>query len=411
MHSICRFLLDKISINQKLIDDWFENKFYNNKPLFYNSVDLRHSKFKIAPIDTNCFPAGFNNLSKSSKQYTKIAINKFLQENYPNANKILILPENHTRNIKYLENMYSFYEIISEQDREVVFGSLIENIENSIRLEVTDNKIIVLNELVRNNDKISTKSGFTPDLIITNNDFTNKPDEIINNLLQPIIPSTTMGWYNREKSAYFNIYNQLSKEISNIIDIDHWLISSLHSKCDNINFKDKYGLDVIADQVDVLIKEIQQKYELYDIKHTPYCYLKANKGTYGMAIMTANSGNQILQINKKERNKMSMIKGNVKNVQIIIQEGIPTADTIQDSICEPLIYLINGNVVGNLFRSNNYRDNKISLNSTGMIFGDLSEIKNNNLNIGLEKKEDVIKVYSLIAKLAALATSVEKEVL
>ncbi len=44
------------------IESWFKKARINAAPFFYTSVDLRHSGLRLAPVDTNLFPAGFNNL-------------------------------------------------------------------------------------------------------------------------------------------------------------------------------------------------------------------------------------------------------------------------------------------------------------------------------------------------------------
>ena len=45
------------------IERWFRLQFIDHQAPFYTSVDLRNSGFKLAPVDTNLFPAGFNNLN------------------------------------------------------------------------------------------------------------------------------------------------------------------------------------------------------------------------------------------------------------------------------------------------------------------------------------------------------------
>ena len=45
------------------IEQWFRSKWLDQEAPFYASVDLRNSGFKISPVDTNLFPAGFNNLN------------------------------------------------------------------------------------------------------------------------------------------------------------------------------------------------------------------------------------------------------------------------------------------------------------------------------------------------------------
>jgi glutamate--cysteine ligase len=407
MSKIHQLLIDKINKNEKLIEDWFQDKFLENKPIFYNSVDLRHSGFKIAPIDTNCFPAGFNNFCELSKSKAQEIVNNFLNENYPNISKILLIPENHTRNIRYLTNVLALQEIISGNGlREVVIGSLIEEMDDRIEIDLENNKKIILDKLIIGNNKIITKSGFESDLIIVNNDFTNQPGNIFKNISQDIIPPLSIGWHNRMKSTHFDVYNQLITQFCELINIDPWLISTFSSKCSGVNFKEKKGIEDLAKKVDEVILNIKEKYSQYNIKSQPYVYVKAEKGTYGIGIMTVQSGQEIIDINKKQRNKMSMIKGNVEVHQVIIQEGVPTIDQVNDVICEPMIYLMDGKIVSSLFRINNDRGIQNSLNSPGMSFRDLNDVKDSELSLGL-KRDEVVKIYSLISRLAALAASCE----
>ena len=260
--------------------------------------------------------------------------------------------------------------------------------------------------MVRNGDKIFTQSGFCPDLIIANNDFTNGVDEILKNISQPIIPSVNLGWYVRRKSVHFDIYNQVVTEFCQLIDLDPWLISTMHRHCEDINFKEQKGTKCLAKYVDELIAKLREKYQQYGIESEPYCYIKADNGTYGMAIMTVKSGAELLEINKKDRNKMNSIKGSIQNTTAIIQEGVITGDLIKDMIAEPMIYLIGGEVVGNLFRINDERGVNISLNSAGMSFCDLSDLSDEDLQLGLDKAS-IAKIYSTIVKLSALAVSLE----
>ena len=47
---------------------WLEARRVESGAPFYSSVDLRHAGYKLAPVDTNLFPAGFNKLSKASRE-------------------------------------------------------------------------------------------------------------------------------------------------------------------------------------------------------------------------------------------------------------------------------------------------------------------------------------------------------
>src|ERR1044072_6022016 len=57
-------LLEQQFINkEKEIEDWFSRQWRLSPAPVYGSVDLRNAGFKLAPVDMNLFPGGFNNLN------------------------------------------------------------------------------------------------------------------------------------------------------------------------------------------------------------------------------------------------------------------------------------------------------------------------------------------------------------
>lgn len=405
MQNITNLLWQKITDNHQRIEDFFAAKFQETPPLFYNSVDIRHAGFKIAPIDTNCFPAGFNNLSNKSKELAKDVADTFLTKHFPNAQKIIIVPEDHTRNLNYLTNVAYLAEILSSK-RDVRVGTMIEGIKENTVIDLENGLFITLHPLKKSDNKLATIDGFEADIAILNNDLTDGIPNLLDNLKTPIIPSQNIGWHNRAKSDHFNIYNNLAIELASILDIDPWFISSIHDSCDHISFKEKKGIEFLAKLVDQTNEKLATKYQEYNINDVPYCYIKADSGTYGIAVWPVANGAEVLEINKKARNKMNMLKGSVQNDQVLVQEGIQTVDKIKDTVSEPMIYMIGGEVIGNLFRTNNARDEKISLNASGATFYDLEQLSDNEIHLG-STKEKVIIVYALIARLAALAAAIE----
>ena len=73
------------------IEQWFRIKWLENQAPFYGSVDLRNSGFKLAPVDMNLFPGGFNNLNPDfaplAVQAASVASEKVCSE----AKKVLII--------------------------------------------------------------------------------------------------------------------------------------------------------------------------------------------------------------------------------------------------------------------------------------------------------------------------------
>ncbi|MEY4060143.1 MAG: hypothetical protein RL551_1399 [Pseudomonadota bacterium] len=84
------------------IERWFRLEWQEHTPPFYCSVDLRNAGFKLAPVDTNLFPGGFNNLSPQMLPLAVQAAMAAIEKICPEAKNLLLIPERHTRNTFYL---------------------------------------------------------------------------------------------------------------------------------------------------------------------------------------------------------------------------------------------------------------------------------------------------------------------
>lgn len=383
MQNVINFKLIK---NLSNIDNWFEEKFNNLTLPFYSSIDLRNSHYKIAAVDANLFPAGFNNLSEESqKTASQLIKDYFAQYQYKKA---LIIPENYTRNKMYIENVFAIEKILQLAGFETKIGLFHNELYNLIKSY----------EIVTKEDSlIKTKSGFIPDVIILNRDMTSHIPSTLENIKQDIIPNPLCGWHSRQKSKYFEIYEEVISEFCREFEIDPWLISALTTNCNDVDFEDDSSLEALATKVDLLLSLIQKKYEEYEIETQPYVFIKANNGTYGMGIITATSGEEILNLNKKKRTKMKKVKDGIKINSVIIQEGVPTIDTFQNSTAEPSVYCIGRTPVCYLYRHNKRKDRYSSLNSTDCEFHDVSKIV----------EEKTLSLWSIVSKLAVLALARE----
>lgn len=383
IQNIIDLIYSLIKKKESTINNWFEESFKNFKPPFYSSIDLRNSGYKIAPVDANLFPAGYNNLSEKSQIFASELMRKYLLK----YKKVLILPENHTRNTKYIANLVALKNIFE-----------LAGIETYVHHEDVD---LSFSAFKKDDNLLITEAGFTPDLIIINNDMTKGIPDILENVTQDIIPSPLLGWYNRNKSRYFEIYKKVVSEFCSEFELDEWLISAYTTGCKNIDFATNQGLEAVAAAIDDMIIKIKDKFEIYNIKEQPYVLIKADKGTYGMGIMTVTSAEDILRINKKNRNKMNKIKEGVKVNSVVVQEGIPTFDRFHESVAEPLIYYIGNYPACYLFRYNSNKDKYSNLNSSGCGFIDISSI--------IEEK--TLLVWNLVSKLAVLAAAKELHLL
>jgi glutamate--cysteine ligase len=174
-----------------------------------------------------------------------------------------------------------------------------------------------------------------------------------------------------------------------------------------VDFKERTNLIRVAKSVDKVIEQTRAKYAQYGISEQPYVYVKADSGTYGMGIMTVRSGEEMFELNKKERNKMQVIKEGMVNSEVIIQEGIPTIDRVEGKPAEPMVYMIDGLPIGGMYRVNANRDGLGNLNAAGMEFvGMCDEAESADVNRKSVKECD-FRAYGLVAAIAALASARE----
>ena len=89
-----------------------------------------------------------------------------------------------------------------------------------------------------------------------------------------------------------------------------------------MNFQERKGENELASIASNMLENINKKYKEYNITQEAYVVVKANAGTYGMGIMIIKNSEDVLNLNRKMRKKMSVIKGGGVITEVIIQEGI-----------------------------------------------------------------------------------------
>lgn len=397
--------------HQAKIESWFRNQWRATPAPFYASVDLRNAGFKLAPVDTNLFPAGFNNLNPAFMPLCIQAVQSALENTCPLAVKILIIPESHTRNKFYLESLATLQDIISRAGYEVHIGSLLENLNEATEFDLPSGKKITLSPVFRTENKLQIEN-FEPCAILLNNDMSTGIPEILEDLEQPILPPLHMGWNRRLKSEHFAIYRKVANEFAEMVDLDPWLFDPLFRNCGEINYMKREGEDCLRKNVTKLLAEIQIKYDQYGIDKKPFVIVKADAGTYGMGIMTVHDADEVVELNRKQRTKMSASKGGQAVTQVIMQEGIYTFETWGDdlSVAEPVVYMLDHFVVGGFYRVHTERGTNENLNAPGMHFEPLAFAESCNVpdpGKAPDANPNRFYAYGVVARLALLAAAHE----
>ena len=379
--SILNYTDPIIAKNLNKIDEWIKKKKEISKPPFYTSTDIRVSENKVVAVDTNIFPAGFNNLSnyflKKSAKNIKMYIEKL---NLP-VERILIIPELHTRNPFYWDNIIAIKKMFEIAGILSDVGLIVDDGTNfMIEFDSSSDLKVKAATVDKSNNKVFV-NDFMPDLILINNDFSTHFPIILKDIDQPVIPPVEVGWHSRRKNIHFDFYNSLVDEFCKIFNMDSNIFQLKTELIKNINVEEYDDRLKVANLINDLKSRIGSEQNIF---------IKSNSGTYGMSVMQVNEGSQLVNLNRSGKKKMKVSKGGKLLSDLIVQEGV-------DSIFgkkEPVYYLIDCKVSGAFYRVNDNKSSRDNLNTRGMYFEPISE---SGLN----------PTISIISQIGSLATGLE----
>jgi len=392
------------------IEHWLRTQWQDRTVPFYASVDLRNSGFKLAPVDTNLFPGGFNNLNPDFQPLCVQAVMSAVEKVCPEARGVLLIPENHTRNLHYLRNVAVLARILRHAGMNVRVGSLLPEITKPTDLDTAGGKKVRLEPLVRRGNRLLVE-GFDPCVVLLNNDLSAGVPEILVNLEQVVLPPPYAGWSTRRKSNHFQAYREVCEEFAHLIGIDPWFLNPYFERCGRINFQERKGEECLEGYVAEILDDIRVKYREYGIKEDPFVIVKADAGTYGMGIMTVKDPAEVRDLNRKQRKKMAVVKEGLQVEEVLVQEGVYTFETVGDAVAEPVVYMIDRFVVGGFYRVHTERGTDQNLNAPGMHFAPLAF----DAPCSSPDPEDPdcppnrFYAYGVVARLALLAAAIELE--
>jgi len=205
----------------------------------------------------------------------------------------------------------------------------------------------------------------------------------------------------------------VAKRFGKLLGIDPWLINPMFGHCGEVNFAEGSGMDCLRGNVDALLTKIRRKYKEYGIHEKPFVVVKADNGTYGMGIMTVRDVKDLDVLNRRTRNKMSVIKDGQEVNQVIIQEGVITHERLNDAVAEPVVYMMDRYVVGGFYRVHAERGVDENLNAPGASFVPLAFEQSAHMpQPGVKPGASApnrFYMYGVIGRLAMLAASYELE--
>jgi glutamate--cysteine ligase len=395
------------------IERWFRLEWMEHTPPFYTSADIRNAGFKLAPVDTNLFPGGWNNLTPAMLPLAVQAAMAAIEKICPEAKNLLLIPESHTRNSFYLSNVARLKQIFTQAGLNVRLGTLDASIDAPTDFELPDGESITVEPLLRSKRRLGLKN-FDPCTVLLNNDLSAGIPEVLENLHeQYLLPPLHAGWAVRRKSQHFQAYEEVAKKFAKLLGMDSWLINPLFSHCGEVNFSEAQGLECVKTHTDALLAKVRRKYKEYGITEKPFVVVKADNGTYGMGIMTVRDAKELEDLNRRTRNKMSVIKDGQEVSRVIIQEGVPTYERMNDAVAEPVVYMMDRYVVGGFYRVHADRGVDENLNAPGakfvpLAFAESTQLPRRGVKPGASAPNRFY-MYGVIGRLAMLAASYELE--
>ncbi len=392
------------------IEHWLRMQWQDHAAPFYCSVDLRNSGHKIAPVDTNLFPGGFNNLNPDFHPLCVQATMAAVEKICPDARGVVLVPENHTRNPYYFQNVAALAAILRHAGMEVRIGSMLPDITQATDFDLPNGAGVTLEPLARRGNRLMV-DDFDPCVVLLNNDLSAGVPEILRGIEQALLPPLHAGWAVRRKSNHFDAYREVAEEFAAEIEIDPWLVNPYFEKCGRINFQERQGEECLEGYVAEILSDIRAKYREYNIDEEPFVIVKADAGTYGMGIMTVKDPSEVRGLNRKQRNKMAVVKEGLEVREVMVQEGVYSYETVNDGVAEPVVYMIDHFVVGGFYRVHAGRGKDENLNAPGMHFAPLAF----DAPCSSPNPDDPdcppnrFYAYGVVGRLALLAASIELE--
>ena len=393
------------------IERWFRLEWMEHTPPFYSSVNLRNAGFKLAPVDTNLFPVGWNNLTPQMLPLAVQAAMAAIEKICPEARNLLVVPESNIADPFYLASLLQLKRIFHQAGLNVRFGSLNPEIKVPTPAPLAEGEALMLEPLIRSDRRLGLKD-FDPCTILLNNDLSAGIPGILEDLHeQYLLPPLHAGWSVRRKSRHFKAYEEITKRFGKLLGIDPWLIHPLFAQCDDVNLSEGLGMECLSTQVDALLGRIRRKYKEYGINEKPFVVIKPDNGTDGVGITTVHDAKELAALG--DISQVSVGKGGQPLSEFILQEGVLTNERVKGAVAEPVVYMMDRYVVGGFYRVNAGRGIDENLNAPGASFAPLAFSDSGRLPQYGEKPgssgPNRFYMYGVVARLAMLAASYELE--
>ncbi len=406
------------------IERWFRLEWMEHTPPFYSAVDIRNAGFKLAPVDTNLFPGGWNNLTKEMLPLAVQAAQAAIEKICPEARNLLVIPENHSKNTFYLANVAQLVRIFHMAGLNVRIGSIDPAIKSPKKIELPNGDTVTLEPVVRTKRRLGLKN-FDPCTILLNNELSAGTPGILEDLHeQYLLPPLHAGWSVRRKSNHLHSYEELSKRFGKLLGIDPWLINPIYARAEGVDVAEGRGIDVLTSHVDAVLTKVRRKYKEYGINEKPFVVVKGgHSGSGSPGVVTVRDAKEVEALIGKARtggaSAPSIKAAASRNIEprepteLIVQEGVLTNERVHNGVAEPVVYMMDRYVVGGFYRvhAEQAADENLKLPGASFVplaFSESAHMPQPGAKPGASAPNRFY-MYGVVGRLAMVAASYEME--
>jgi len=391
------------------IERWLRLEWMEHTPPFYASVALRNAGFKLAPVDTDLFPRGFNHLTEEMLPLAVQAAMAAIEKICPEAQNLLIVPQDDDGPF-HAEHLERLVRIFTMAGLNVRLGSLDPSLATPRRIALPGGGALAVEPLVRSRRRLGLKD-FDPCTILLNHDLAGGTPKLLEGLHeQYLLPPLHAGWVVRRKSRHFQSYEEVAKKFAKLLGMDPWLITPMSGGTVRLAADDRRGLESLKAAADALLARLRRKHKEYGIADKPFVVVKADDGSRGAGVVSLRDA---AELDSDGRWAASPLAAGEEVRELLVQEGVATNERINDAVAEPVVCTMDRYVIGGYYRVHAGRRADENLSSPGSTFVPLAFAPSHQLpRPGVApgaSPPNRFYMYGVIGRLAMLAAAYELE--
>lgn len=402
-------------LEQHIIDSmpaterWFRLEWMEHTPAFYCAADIHNAGFKLAAVETNLYPGGWCHLSEATLPLAVQAAQAAIEKICPEARNLLVIPENQMHDSAYLNSVAQLVRIFRMAGLNVRLGSISNDVKEPTAISWPHPQAlgepVLLEPLIRTKRRVGLQN-FDPCTVLINNDLRAGAPGILEELYeQYILPPVHAGWHVRRRSRHLACYEEVAKRFGKMLGIDPWLVAPLFSPCGELDLAQAPDQATLREQVDALLGRIRRKYKEYGIPEKAFVILKAEQGVAGGGEGVAIYSPDDLDAQLPRLREHFGAQGRSGPVGLVLQEGVPSYERIDQAVAETVVYMMDRYVVGGFYR---VHGSSGDAQHVPLSFDEKNQLPEPGAKPGASGPNRFY-MYGVVARLAMLAASYELE--